>query len=306
MNTTSSGTGVLSNYEILAEQEARFWGSVQPSAENPQLWDDPFLFEIFLKPQWDRLIKTVCALGEEVLEVGCGEGNLSIELATKGLHVHGLDISAERICRGVEKSKQLLHSTAWRLPDFEVADLNTKQLQPDRYDVVVAHDALHHILDLEHLLDEIHRALRPGGSFIVYDYVGMSGVRKVLAAFLYAVLPTYQPYRMKLRLAKRLTRFMQSEEGKRHLLARTSDISGNESPFEEISAASIVRLMEKKFDVIDKQYFHPFFYYLAPKVRLPQRFRKGILRSLAIMDEKILQMKLSKGAYVYLVAKKRS
>lgn len=306
MSTTSSGSGSLSRYAKLAGQEAQFWGHVRPRADNPQLWDDPFLFEIFIRPQWDVLIGTVKGLGHDILEVGCGEGNLSIELASNGLYVDGLDISEDRVRCAEEKAETMRGSTVGRVPRFEVADLNTKILQPARYDVVVAHDALHHIMQLDRLLDEIRHTLRPGGSLVVYDFVGMKTIRKFVAAFLFALLPTYQPYRMKFRLAKRFFRFMQSEEGKRRSLERASAATADGSPFEEISQTSIVSLIEEKFDVIEKKYFHPFFYYLAPKVRVPKRFHRNMMRYFAFMDKELLRRRIADGAYVYIVARKRS
>ncbi len=296
----------LPRYAKLAEQEAQFWGSVQPSKDNPQLWDDPLLFGIFFKPQWDALIGTVSQLGRDVLEVGCGEGNLTIELAERGLSVDAMDISEDRIHRARDKSRSLIGKEGANMPHFEVADLNMKDLPPARYDVVVAHDALHHILRLDRLLDEIAEALRPGGSLVVYDYVGMRTIRKFLAAALYALLPTYQPYGRKFGLAKRLGGFLRSEAGKREHLQAKPPAAGNESPFEEISQGSIVKLIEEKFDVIEKREFHPFFFYLAPKIRLPKSLRGKIMRWFAFWDERIVRWRIAGGAYVYIIARKRS
>src|SRR4029077_11230926 len=40
------------------------------------------------------------------------------------------------------------------------------------YDVIWSSGCLHHIVNLEHLLDQVARALRPGGVFAFHDYVG--------------------------------------------------------------------------------------------------------------------------------------
>ena len=44
-----------------------------------------------------------------------------------------------------------------------------------RYDVVIANQALHHVLELEHLLDGLKGALRPDGYLLVSDMIGRNG-----------------------------------------------------------------------------------------------------------------------------------
>jgi SAM-dependent methyltransferase len=51
-------------------------------------------------------------------------------------------------------------------------DLNFARLPAGRYDVIWSSGTLHHIVNLEYLLDQIAGALRPGGVFAVRDYVG--------------------------------------------------------------------------------------------------------------------------------------
>jgi SAM-dependent methyltransferase len=56
--------------------------------------------------------------------------------------------------------------------DFIHADLNFTALPREQYDVVFAVSTLHHLVRLEHAFSEIARALRPGGLFAFYEYVG--------------------------------------------------------------------------------------------------------------------------------------
>lgn len=52
---------------------------------------------------------------------------------------------------------------------YEVADLNTAKLPKETYDVVYVHAALHHVFQLEHLLDQIKQTLKPGVIVHVHD-----------------------------------------------------------------------------------------------------------------------------------------
>lgn len=56
--------------------------------------------------------------------------------------------------------------------DFFLADLNFLRLPRRRYDVIWSSGCLHHVVNLEHLLDRIAEALTPDGFFSVYDYIG--------------------------------------------------------------------------------------------------------------------------------------
>jgi len=53
-----------------------------------------------------------------------------------------------------------------------VGDLNFVQLAPERYDFVLCHGVLHHLINLEHVLDQINQSLKHDGLLLVYEYVG--------------------------------------------------------------------------------------------------------------------------------------
>ena len=289
-------------YQELIAREARHWGEVRPDPSNPQLWHDPELSEIFFGVEYRAFINRISAQGNTVLELGCGEGKLAMELAQRGMKVTAIDVSPERIQRATEAAHA---SGLGSRITFVVDDLNAASFPSEAFDCVVAHDALHHILNIDRLCEEVGKALKPGCSFMVMDFVGMGPIRKILAALLYAALPTYQPYRAKWNLRHRLPAFFASEKSKRNALeGGASSLLHPDSPFEEISQQSMIDSIKKRFTVIEQQGFAPFFYYLAPKVRLPRAVRYSVARSLKSADNMLLQLRLSEGAYFFLEARK--
>ncbi len=294
------------HYANLAQQEARFWGDLRPSAENPQLWEDPILFDLFLRADLDFFVKQIAGVGGSVLELGGGEGWLSIELAKLGMRVKAIDISEDRINRANERALRECKNTPSSLPAFEVGDLNTYLPARSAYDVVVAHDALHHILLLDRLLGESAKALKPGGRIFVYDFVGMGTVRKLFAAFLYGVLPTHQSYAAKLKRAGRFGTFMKQEKGKREDVRRKSEKSPSGSPFEEISQESILPLLGKHFEIINMRESHPFFFYLAPKLLCPAPLKQSMWKLFRHTDAALLRYGIAHGAYVFVEAAPRT
>ena len=52
------------------------------------------------------------------------------------------------------------------------ADINEIKLKRNHYDFVISVAALHHVANLEHVLQEINGSLKPGGLFFYDEYVG--------------------------------------------------------------------------------------------------------------------------------------
>jgi 2-polyprenyl-3-methyl-5-hydroxy-6-metoxy-1,4-benzoquinol methylase len=291
-------------YGELISRESDHWGAVKPDPLNPQIWEDDRLFEIFFGREYRLLIDRVLANGQKVLELGCGEGNLSLHLAQRGMTVTGIDLSPERIARAELKAR---NQGLGRNVCFVAGDLNTLSLEPCAYDCIVAHDALHHMLAIDRLLDEVKQSLKPNGRLIVQDYIGMGKLRKIIAAALFAFFPTYQPYWSKWQLRSRLFSFLANEKQKRHALENSTKRGlHQDSPFEEISQDSIVREITKRFAIVEFRTFNPFWYYLAPKVRFPKRIRYKVASMLRYWDEFFVQLHLARGAYFFIEARNRS
>ena len=51
-------------------------------------------------------------------------------------------------------------------------DLNFCQLPANTYDFILCHQILHHLINIEHVLDQINNALAPSGLLLVSEYIG--------------------------------------------------------------------------------------------------------------------------------------
>lgn len=93
--------------------------------------------------------------GRRVLDVGCRYGTLTSRYLA-GNDVVGIDVDRDAL----EKAAELGIETVW-------ADAEEPLPFDDRsFDVVVAGELLEHVRDPEALVDEVHRVLRPGGTFV--------------------------------------------------------------------------------------------------------------------------------------------
>jgi ubiquinone/menaquinone biosynthesis C-methylase UbiE len=92
------------------------------------------------------------------LDLGCGEGRFTRDLAARGHTVIGLD-----------RSEALVTSASAAQPTrfFVVADASSLPFPDESFGTVVAHNALIDIGDLDGCVREVGRVLEPGGAFCI-------------------------------------------------------------------------------------------------------------------------------------------
>jgi SAM-dependent methyltransferase len=54
----------------------------------------------------------------------------------------------------------------------QAGDLNFVHLPEARYDFILCHGVLHHLINLEHVLFQVNRALKDDGLLLIYEYIG--------------------------------------------------------------------------------------------------------------------------------------
>jgi 2-polyprenyl-3-methyl-5-hydroxy-6-metoxy-1,4-benzoquinol methylase len=110
--------------------------------------------------RWARRVKMLTshlAPGMEVLELGCGTGYFTKEIAKTGAQLTAIDISPELI----EIAEQTVRN-AERIT-FSIQNAYAMNLEDDRFDAVVGSSILHH-LNVALALRECFRVLKPGGT----------------------------------------------------------------------------------------------------------------------------------------------
>lgn len=94
--------------------------------------------------------------GERVLDLGCGTGTVTAEIAARGATTVGLDADADMIAAARAKHPEL---------NFEVGDGHSFATGKP-YDAVFSNAALHWMLDPEAVIARVRKALLPGGRFV--------------------------------------------------------------------------------------------------------------------------------------------
>lgn len=133
--------------------------------------DHAFVFEYgedllaWLDPQPD----------ERVLDLGCGTGHLTAEIADSGATAVGIDQSAEMVREARE-----------RYPEVNFVQADARQFSTDaRFDAVFSNAALHWIPDADQpgVLATVRDALAPGGRFVA-ELGGIGNVEQLVSATL--------------------------------------------------------------------------------------------------------------------------
>jgi SAM-dependent methyltransferase len=113
--------------------------------------------------EWRMLLKWLAPQkGEKVLDIACGDGELSLRIAAKGADVYGLDMSAEGIA-----SAQRLAKIAKLKCEFTIGDAERLPYADGFFDNIVCSSSLEHFKDDAQSLNEMHRVLKPGGKAVL-------------------------------------------------------------------------------------------------------------------------------------------
>lgn len=114
--------------------------------------------------------------GERILDVGCGTGQLTAEIAQAGAKVIGIDSSASMIEQARSNFPDI---------DFEIAEATALPYEQE-FDAVFSNAVLHWVQDADRAASGIARALKPGGRFVA-EFGGKGNVEALLDAAFHAL-----------------------------------------------------------------------------------------------------------------------
>lgn len=110
--------------------------------------------------------------GERILDLGCGTGVLTAEIAGRGAKLLGIDRSPEMVAQAKSKFPALT---------FEVVDATQMKFEAE-FDAVFSNAVLHWIPEAEKVIAGVALALKAGGRFVA-EFGGKGNIQTLVKAF---------------------------------------------------------------------------------------------------------------------------
>ena len=121
----------------------------------------------------------VCLHGGRILDLGCGAGMQTALLARHGGQVTGIDVSEGAIGRALDDHKSLMGKLSLQ---FKCASIHSARFATAEFDSIFSFCVLEHIVDLDRVLAECRRILKPGGCFC-FSVDSLAGISDADKAF---------------------------------------------------------------------------------------------------------------------------
>lgn len=109
--------------------------------------------------------------GEKILDLGCGDGQLTARIAATGANVIGVDASPQMVAAARERGV-----TA------EVGQAESLPCASGSFDAVFSNAALHWVSDQDAMMAGVRRVLKPGGRFVA-EMGGHGNIAAIRVAF---------------------------------------------------------------------------------------------------------------------------
>jgi len=234
-----------------------------------------------------------------VLSFGSGPGGPELTFARKfkvNYTMECIDINKKLLEQGQRKAD----SEGLNLK-FIQKDINKIKLPNDTYDVVFVHSALHHLINLEYIADQIKNSMKDDAQFIVFDVITRNGMKMwdetkpIVNRLLKLLPPQYRRVRI---------------NGKEKYLDSLSEKDTSEKSMECIRSEEVYSILKNRFKTfyeIPGYSFarrfadHPFRKNYDPK---NNPFDKAILDMIIRLDEEYTVTHNLKPESIILVLKK--
>jgi ubiquinone/menaquinone biosynthesis C-methylase UbiE len=155
---------------VLAESQER-----EPLSANPAQSFDPIaeVYDRFAELTGEPLLRWLRGVlphhGAQALDLGCGSGRHTVLLADRFEEVVAVDVSKTMLKLARAKRSR---------PNVVYVESDLHEVTPERdgpYDLVLSTHTLHHVTELEAILQQIRALVAPGGLAVLVDIVDRRG-----------------------------------------------------------------------------------------------------------------------------------
>jgi 2-polyprenyl-3-methyl-5-hydroxy-6-metoxy-1,4-benzoquinol methylase len=236
------------------------------------------------------------------LSLGCGTGILERELQQRGIFrkLDGYDVTDEAI----NQAKKLAKEKNLKI-NYQVANLNRIKLEKNTYDIIFANSILHHLKNLEYVIDQIDTALARNGLLIVNEYIGPS-------QFQYTVKQITLINELLNILAENYKKRVTDPNSlKPFFIPPSKEFMDASDPSEAIRSSEIINLLQKKFEVVERKDFggtilHMLLQDIAGNFDPNDSRDITVLKLLIYFEDYLIKAKILTSDFSFLVLRKKS
>lgn len=144
-----------SDFVLVNDQSYMYREKVLPEASTVEFWENSGLVNFLINNPF---------LKNDVLDVGCGSGEIDIILARKGFVVTGIDISPYAV--------NMANALAEKYPDcngrlrFVVGDIESISFEKKFSSAIISH-TFEHVINPDKVMENVIRFLEPGSHILV-------------------------------------------------------------------------------------------------------------------------------------------
>lgn len=244
-----------------------------------------------------------------VMEVGCGPGFISLELARSGYDVTGLDLSAECINVATNFAARDPHKKERGPLKYIVGDFfSLESIGEEKFDAIIFVGALHHFADQKSVMERVNQLLNEGGLIIVHEPT-RDRVTKKNAAFVHflKVLLSLNggfferneiPASEKI-LNDEVERTFRKMRYQLDSGEKAQSINDNEAGFAEMYPA-----LNRYFKEVEFKERYAFFHEIIGGLRFSEKINIGLAQFLKNADAYFCELNLLQSAEFYFVGQK--
>ncbi|HXM47115.1 MAG TPA: class I SAM-dependent methyltransferase [Pyrinomonadaceae bacterium] len=267
---------------------------------------------------------------QDALSICCGFGEVERSMAKLGVadSITGIDIAPGAIKEATNRAG----AEGLANIRYDVGDIGSIELGHEKYDLIWANGALHHIEKLEKVISSLYQALKPKGILVANEYIGpryqqvgkrqaeiINAVKHLLPPELRSPISIPRDTSLKAKLKTTLKTKFKNRFFQDYLVGEDKNSFGkiwnntpiewflNNDPSESIRGDEIVPILSETFDEIEVKAFHGpvLFYALDEKFfdnfDLGNSKHRKILEALFQLEDSLIEMGELKNENAHIV-----